>query len=154
LAVLATLGIPRDALAIPPYPGDLQTALKLSSAPACSLCHEGGVTGIGTVTTPFGRSMRANGLTFDESTFAPALAAMESKAVDSVGRGFSDVTALKEGVDPNAVPASAVPTTPPPPDYGCTARVSPHRVEADEAWFAVALCACAISRVRGRRRRA
>jgi hypothetical protein len=121
LALAVSLTRATPAHAIPPYPGDLVAALKLSYTPACSLCHTNGVTALGTVTTPFGQSMRENGLTFDPSTFAPALAAMKAKNVDSVGRGFSDVQALEEHIDPNAIPANAVPTSPDPATYGCSA---------------------------------
>jgi hypothetical protein len=123
--LLALLGAPATAWAIPPYPGDLQTALKLNYTPQCAICHEGGVTGLGTVTTPFGVSMRAHGLTDDPSTFPGALAAMEADKVDSVGRGYSDIQALQLGQNPDTIPPNAIPTSPVPPDYGCNVGRGP-----------------------------
>jgi hypothetical protein len=116
---LTALSASGFAHAIPPYPGDLQAALKLSYTPQCAICHEGGVTGLGTVTTPFGVAMRAHGLTDDPSTFPGALAEMENDNVDSVGRGYSDIQALKLDEDPDTIPPNAIPTSPLPPDYGC-----------------------------------
>jgi hypothetical protein len=134
LLTAAVLSLSTTAQAIPPYPGDLQSALSLSAAPQCAICHQGGVTGLGTVTTPFGVSMRKYGLTDDASTFPGALMEMEVNKVDSVGRGYSDVQALKMGVDPNLVPANAVPTTPLPATYGCDAQLAPGRVRSPWLW--------------------
>ena len=44
------------------YPAEIQKQLALNSPPQCGICHANGVTGYGTVTTPFGEAMRARGL--------------------------------------------------------------------------------------------
>jgi hypothetical protein len=137
LAFVWALTWSTTAHAIPPYPGDLQAALGLSYTPQCSLCHQGGVTGLGTVTTPFGVSMRKYGLTDDPTTFMGALDQMESNNVDSVGRGFSDIEALKMDVDPDVIPPNAIPTSPLPPSYGCSVSTVVQASEGGEwAWMA------------------
>jgi hypothetical protein len=48
-------------LASPSYPLVFQDELKLTSTPACTICHQG-ATGAGTVTTELGRALRSRGL--------------------------------------------------------------------------------------------
>jgi hypothetical protein len=91
------------ALATPSFPGAIQRVLGASQAPACAVCHAGGQTGVGTVTTPFGQAMRARGLMpGDESSLQTALTRMEADKVDSNGNGVTDVDELRAGSDPNA----------------------------------------------------
>ena len=149
LPLLGAFAWPNAAHAIPPYPGDLQTALDLSYTPQCALCHQGGVTGLGTVTTPFGVSMRKYGLTDDPSTFTGALDQMESNNVDSVGRGFSDIEALKMDINPDTVPPNAIPTSPLPPSYGCSA--SGAGATRGSFWMAGMIAMLGVTRRRNRK---
>jgi hypothetical protein len=116
LACLVLVGAPvADAWATPSFPGVIASHLGASAAPACSVCHEGGVTGRGTVTTPFGQAMLARGLVaYDEGSLTRALDAMAQDAVDSNRDGVTDVDALKAGQDPSAGATGAVV-----PEYGC-----------------------------------
>lgn len=103
LGTIATLLLfPLTALATPNFPEAIQRALKATGAPACAICHAGGVTGRGTVTTPFGQAMRDRGLIAgDEGSLSQALTRMETDRVDSNGDGTLDVDELRAGKDPN-----------------------------------------------------
>jgi hypothetical protein len=91
------------------YPAEVQKHLSLSYTPQCALCHANGITGYGTVTTPFGAAMRARGLVCcDISSLDTALDALSAE-----GNPF--INDLKEGIDPNNPNAGAVP----PISYGC-----------------------------------
>jgi MYXO-CTERM domain-containing protein len=124
--VLAVLVLSTGAArATPTFPTVIQQTLGAVSAPACNVCHKGGVTQIGTVTTSFGVAMRDRGLVaYDESSLKTALAKMETDKVDSNGNGVTDIEELKQGKDPNAGAAGTSST----PDiaYGCAvARGAP-----------------------------
>ncbi|MGO8971293.1 MAG: hypothetical protein ACLQDQ_17195 [Myxococcaceae bacterium] len=106
---LALLSRPGVSAASPTYPPEIVTQLSLSYTPQCAICHANGVTGYGTVTTPFGLAMRARGLVCCSiSSLDTALAALE-------GEGSPYIGYLKEGLDPNNPSAGNVP----PPAYGC-----------------------------------
>lgn len=112
LAMLLLLAPP--AHATPGFPAAIQRALGPAQAPPCALCHAGGATGRGTVTTPVGQALRARGLQAgDESSLAAALAALERDRVDSDGDGALDVDELRAGADPNR--AADLPAV----EYGC-----------------------------------
>ncbi len=101
-ACLAAVLTTSPAHASRSFPRDLHNDLKLHDTPPCSVCHESGKTGIGTVTTPFGESMRARGLRAgDDSSLAQALASEQRDNADSDGDGVSDVDELINGTDPN-----------------------------------------------------
>ena len=109
LAVVATCLLAGRGWASAIYPPEIQKQLSLDYTPQCSICHANGVTGYGTVTTPFGTAMRARGLVCcNLSSLDTALAALE-------GENSPYITYLKEGLDPNNPGAGAVP----PPSYGC-----------------------------------
>ena len=98
------------------YPPEVHSHLALSYTPDCSLCHANGQTGFGTVTTPFGKSMRARGLVAQNiASLDTALDALAAEKTDSDGDGTPDIDELKAGTDPNVAGGSAVP----PPSYGC-----------------------------------
>ncbi|MGO9832419.1 MAG: hypothetical protein ACLPJH_20025 [Myxococcaceae bacterium] len=108
LVLLALLG-PGFAWASASYPAEIQSQLGLSYTPACAICHANGVTGYGTVTTPFGEAMRAVGLVCCSiPSLDGALAALEAE-------NSPYISYLKQGLDPNNPGAGSVPQ----PTYGC-----------------------------------
>ena len=115
------LGLPAAARATPTFPGAIQRALNAAQPPACAICHAGGVTGRGTVTTSFGQAMRARGLVpNDDTSLGKALTQLETDKVDSNGDGVPDVEELRTGKDPN-VGAGQVQVA-----YGCALGGSGH----------------------------
>lgn len=112
------------AWATPTFPSRVQSELGLSTTPACELCHQG-ATAVGTVVTPFGKSMLARGLVlYDEATLVRALTRLEADNVDSDGDGVSDIAELEAGQDPNRNDSgTGVEDVLPDPRYGCGAEV-------------------------------
>ena len=113
-----------SARATPTFPGVIQKELGLSSTPQCAVCHQGGQTAVGTVTTPFGAALRGKGLVFyNDASLRTALGALAAENVDSDGDGMSDVEELKADRDPNKNDATGGIDTglPPEPFYGCAA---------------------------------
>jgi MYXO-CTERM domain-containing protein len=114
--LLGLLLVAGPAAASSSYPAEIKAHLNLSYTPPCSLCHANGVTGYGTVTTPFGKSMRARGLVCcNIGSLDTALDALAAEMTDSDGDGIPDITELKNGTDPNT--AGGAPVTQ--PTYGC-----------------------------------
>jgi uncharacterized protein (TIGR03382 family) len=110
------------------YPSLVQSDVGMSSTPGCDLCHFNGQTGMGTVTTPVGKSLKARGcMAGSPTSLSNALAKLTTDKTDSDGDGMSDIDELKAGRNPNVVDGSTdggsvtPPTTLPPPTYGCTA---------------------------------
>jgi hypothetical protein len=125
LLVVAAIGSAGTAWATPTFPDVVQTSLSLTYSPPCSICHAGGLTQRGTVSTPLGRSLRARGLAaYDEASLRAALAALAANRVDSDGDGNVDVDELIAGDDPNrssrpgGISDSAGELVP--PEYGCS----------------------------------
>jgi hypothetical protein len=102
--------LPARAGASTGYPAEIQTQLGLSYTPACSICHAGGDTDAGTVTTQFGSLMVSRGLLGNNNlpSLDGALAALE-------GEMSIYITYLKDGVDPNNPTTSPIPGI----TYGC-----------------------------------
>jgi MYXO-CTERM domain-containing protein len=99
------------------FPGAIRTKLALTYDPQCALCHTNGITGRGTVTTPFGKAMLARGLVAsDETALNTALDKMVADKVDSDLDGTTDIDELKAGTDPNGNSISVA--------YGCNASGS------------------------------
>ena len=99
------------------FPRAIEADLGAVHAPPCSICHLNGVTGMGTVVTPFGEAMRERGLIGgDVTSLKVALDAMAYDQVDSNGNGILDVDEIRQGTDPNA--GRPVPT------YGCAVRTT------------------------------
>ncbi|MBM4380514.1 MAG: hypothetical protein FJ086_14660 [Deltaproteobacteria bacterium] len=116
------------------FPTAVKEHVQLSQMPACALCHTGGVTGMGTVNTAFGKALRNEGLTAgDDDALRTALDALAAKGTDSDADGSGDVDELKAGRNPNLADAPGVDagpdagTTPQPPSpkYGCGANAVP-----------------------------
>lgn len=125
------------------YPGVVQSKLGLSYAPPCSLCHEGGRTGAGTVTTAFGAALRARGAKgSDDVGLEAALDKLVADGVDSDKDGVKDGDELKKGTDPNG--SGGAPLDAPEIGYGCggatVAGHGPSRAP-DAGIFAVGLVA-------------
>jgi hypothetical protein len=122
VTVIAAVGIvlaAASAAATPGFP-DAIAAHLAAPTPPCSVCHQGGVTGRGTVSTPFGQAMVARGLVpYDEASLTTALDALAAEGHDSNGNGVSDVDELKAGDDPNAGAGDTVV-----PTYGCLGSVA------------------------------
>ncbi len=98
------------------FPEEIRAHLALSYTPDCSLCHANGQTGFGTVTTPFGTSMRSRGLVAQNlASLDTALDALAAENKDSDGDGVGDTDELKAGSDPNVAGGGSFP----PPTYGC-----------------------------------
>jgi hypothetical protein len=101
----------------PNFPPAVEADLQMTQQPNCALCHLGGVGQAGTVTTPFGQSMRARGLVaYDETSLRNALAALAGEMTDSDADGVADITELKDGTDPNVPTGGSAPIV---PQYGC-----------------------------------
>jgi hypothetical protein len=111
---LALLVVPSGVWATPSFPEVIRQTLGAAQVPLCSVCHAGGQTRRGTVTTRFGLAMLERGLAaYDEASLKSALARMEADKVDSNGDGIPDVDALRGGTDPSR--NSSAPQL----EYGC-----------------------------------
>jgi hypothetical protein len=123
-ALLGLMTVVVPASATPSFPGVIGAELGLSYEPPCAVCHRDGVTGNGTVTTPFGRSLLARGLVRgDDASLKSALAKLAADSVDSDGDGVPDLDELHSGSDPNVEGGESL--MGPAPAYGCGARVAP-----------------------------
>lgn len=151
LAAIFALVAARDARATPNFPPAIKRELQLAAEPQCSLCHAGGVTGRGTVTTPFGTTMRSRGLVpYDEASLALALKALTAEKKDSDADGTPDIDELKANGDPNV---NLEEPPPPPPEYGCaTAPRSAVTAPASPFFAALAIVLAATLRTIRRRR--
>lgn len=106
LAVATTL-VASNAFASPSYPLVFQDELKLTSTPACTICHQG-ATGTGTVTTDLGRALRSRGLVGGSNeqslrTAIQALVAEGNPAIKPYVSGGGGAPAVVSG-----------------PEYGCS----------------------------------
>lgn len=91
-----------SAWAIEEFPWALQNELQLGYRPPCSVCHESGLAGIGTVSTPFGLNLRWRGLNAnDPQSIHTAVDKLRSDRADSDGDAVPDVQELQAGTDPN-----------------------------------------------------
>lgn len=131
VAALGALSLaPARAAATPNFPGVVAAQLKLDAPPECTLCHVG-TPGRGTVTTPFGVSIRGRGAqAYDEASLRTALDALAAEKKDSDGDGIVDTTELTSGTSPNGAGAGVAQ-----PEYGCT--VSRRRSPPPSVPFAV-----------------
>jgi hypothetical protein len=110
------------AFASASFPPAIQAELGLGSAPPCTLCHRNDVGGIGTVVTPFGRTMlnRLGLAAANVGSLKAALAADQAQNLDSDGDGISDIDELQAGMDPNVGASGEVAGLDVPlPETGC-----------------------------------
>jgi hypothetical protein len=110
------------------FPAVVKSDLGLTSTPGCDLCHFNGQTGMGTATTPVGKTLKSLGVSAGSaSSLSAALTKMTTNKTDSDGDGVSDVDELKAGTNPNVANGAADGGTAPPvnnlpvPTYGCAA---------------------------------
>lgn len=151
LSVLV-LGAAPEARASSGYPALVAADRSLTYSPPCSLCHEGGRTGNGTVTTPFGAALRARGAKgSDDTSVKAALAKLVADGVDSDGDGVKDVDELAKGTDPNGL--GGAPLDVPPIAYGCGAATLARRGPSGQPTFVLVGVALAVVGVVRRRRR-
>ena len=134
LGLTLLTGLPVAASAS--FPTTATAHLGISQPFACATCHTNGVTGMGTVNTPFGTALRAEGLSAgNDAALRTALDVLSTKGTDSDGDGLGDVAELKVGRNPNvADPAvgdggtgadAGTTGVPPVPKYGCGANSVP-----------------------------
>jgi hypothetical protein len=109
------------------YPAEIQSQLGLSYTPPCSICHQGGDTDAGTVTTEFGTTMVSFGLVGGNN-----LASLDGALAGLQGEMSPYIGYLKDGVDPNHPNSGTVPSL----TYGCL-DVTGQRSSAGAATLAV-----------------
>lgn len=143
---LVLLFAPRAANATPGFPDVIAEHLQLASAPSCALCHAG-TQARGTVTTPFGVTIRSRGAqAYDDDSLRTALDALAAEGKDSDADGTPDIEELKAGTDPNGTGEAVV------PEYGCaSAPATSH--DAFPAFAPVALAALAARALAALRRK-
>jgi hypothetical protein len=125
--------LPSPARATPNFPDAVAAHLALSTKPDCTLCHAG-APGRGTVTTPFGTTLRSRGAAaYDEAALRLALDALAAENKDSDADGISDIEELRAGDDPNGGAAVVL-------EYGCSMRRP-----GDGTGFAAISCMCLVA---------
>ncbi|OJH41807.1 thrombospondin type 3 repeat-containing protein [Cystobacter ferrugineus] len=117
------------AKATPTFPGVINSELGGATSVSCPLCHQG-MPSVGTVTTPFGKSILARNVEpGNEASLRKALAELDTEKVDSDGDGTPDTEELKAGRNPNSSDGTTGPggedpggdNVLPDPSYGCAA---------------------------------
>jgi len=109
LAVAISVALfPAAAQATSNFPEIVKQQTGAPDLPFCDLCHSQGITGRGTVTTPFGAYMRSLGLVANQSnSLIKALNANKAAGSDVDGDGTGDWDELAVGRDPNVADTPA-----------------------------------------------
>ena len=151
VVALGALCVAAPARAQPNYPGVVKDHLGAVRKPPCKVCHQDGITGLGTVQTSFGIKMFSYGLrAYDEDSVRNALDLMALNKVVSAERRKDpiDVDVLRAGGDPNDdVPIYIIED----PKYGCGGATIAAHDRAGSATFVAFGLALLLAR---RRRRA
>ena len=129
------LAISGRAFAEPNFPAEIQSHLNLTYTPPCTFCHAT-AQGAGPVTTKFGQSMLAAGLTINVSSVGPALDKLKADNTDSDGDGMPDIQQIEQGFDPST---GLAPPDAPRERYGCGARTALSPVRFKDSSI-IALC--------------
>jgi hypothetical protein len=171
---LVVASAPSLVAASPTYPADIKTDLSLTydlGTTHCTICHATNVGGVGTVIQPFGKAMRAAGLTLENPpALQAALTMLDTDKNDSDCNGIPDIEQIKAGRDPNtgayidgsgriapAEPGCGADAgtsgagSPPPLVYGCGARIAP--VPVTPFWQGAAAVVAGLWLVLARRHR-
>lgn len=123
LLLLLCVVFTKLAAASPGFPAVLKRELELRNSPPCSVCHQGGVTGVGSPGTPFREALRERGLApMNEGSVGTALAQLREDGVDSDADGKGDVDELAASSNPNGPGMLA--ESPFEPKYGCGANAA------------------------------
>lgn len=145
LTLTACVAFAREAAGTPSFPDVVASHLALAATPDCALCHTKSPAR-GNVTTPFGASMRARGMSaYDEGSVSTALDALDAERKDSDGDGAPDVDELRAGADPNAGDGETIV-----PEYGCAAGPRRGTGEARALWGLAVAAVVARRRARPR----
>jgi apolipoprotein D and lipocalin family protein len=140
--------LPGAAKASEIFPSTVATALGLSAAPPCTICHTTDPGQKGTANQPLGKKLQASGLTAgDTQTLTTLLGKMRDAGDDTDHDGVSDIDELKAGRNPNINDITGqLPEDYPPPVYGCQASRTQARAPGiygacalAAAWLVVAL---------------
>jgi MYXO-CTERM domain-containing protein len=148
---LAMALVVAPAAATPEFPKKIRDTLSLTYDPPCELCHEYGNTGIGSLRTPFGLTIRSYAVSGDDpQTLVTTLGQMKTDRIDSDGDGKLDVDELTGNptatppVPPSNPNARAPGDTPWPtstiPAAGCATSSSAGGADVP-AWIAAGLVA-------------
>jgi hypothetical protein len=132
-AALVLLAGTTPARATPDFPDVVAAHLSLRAPPDCTLCHAG-TPARGTVTTPFGTTLRSRGAqAYDAQALERALDALAAERKDSDGDGVPDIDELRDGDDPNSGVGGPAVT----PEYGCAVDGKLGRSGASDAPLAI-----------------
>jgi hypothetical protein len=111
------------AQASPGFPTTLKRELGMRGNPPCSVCHQDGITGLGSPGTPFRDALTERGLVpANDASLALALTRMREDGVDTNGDGKLDVENLADFEDPNGQGPLAESAFD--PRYGCGASAT------------------------------
>src|SRR5258706_5260046 len=92
---LAVAAAPAVAAASTIFPDNIQSDLKLSFSPPCTICHNSLAGGGGTAVQPFAMAMKSQGLMLEDvASLQAALTALTTLKSDSDCNGIDDITEL------------------------------------------------------------
>jgi hypothetical protein len=152
---LVALFLAPPAFASEPFLEIIKTQLNVPDEPPlmCTVCHLTLIGGPGTVTKPFGLTIKDKyGLRLqDVQRLRTALMEMETANEDSDGDKVGDIAELRRGTDPNLADGEVAAEE---PRYGCYCSIRPSQTApASGAFWLSALTLSAFCRRAVRRRR-